>query len=440
MSSELRRAIGPAHATALVVGAIVGASIFVQPSEITHLVPSVPGIVFVWLVCGGLTMIGALICAELSATFPETGGVYVYLSRTFGRPVGFLWGWAMFWSAHSGILATLGVVFARYLAYFVPLDDTGLKLVAIAAILIMSAVNYVGVQYGSGVQALVTAGKLLAIVAIVLLGLTLGLRLPAHFVGATAPVPLTASTFLMAVIPGLFTFGGWHQVTYTSGETRDPARTVPRALIWGTVIVTAIYVLLNLVYLFVLPLDKVAASTRIAADAAEALLGPGAGRVISGFVLFSVLGTLTALILVGPRVYFAMARDGIVFRWLGDVHPVYQTPHRAIVLQAVWASVLVATGTFRALFTRVTYTEWVFFGLLAVGLILLRRRPDVTREWRMWGAPALPAVFAAGSFAIVVNQIVRDPKESAIGLGLVLAGLPVYYLWGRRNAVRESKA
>ncbi|HEY2824728.1 MAG TPA: amino acid permease, partial [Gemmatimonadales bacterium] len=300
------------------------------------------------------------------------------------------------------------------------------------------AVNYIGVQYGSGVQALVTAGKLLAIVLIVALGLILGLKLPAHFVGPAAPpAPITVPAFLSAVVAGLFTFGGWHQVTYTSGETVDPTRTVPRALVWGTATVTAVYVLLNLVYLFVLPLDKVATSTRIAADTAEALLGSGAGGVMSGFVLFSVLGTLTALILLGPRVYFAMARDGIVFRWLGEVHPVYQTPHRAIVLQAVWASVLVGTGTFRALFTRVTYTEWIFFGLLAVGLILLRRRPGVTRRWSMWGVPALPALFAAGSFAIVANQIIRDPRESAIGLGLVLAGLPVYYLWGRRGAARE---
>jgi APA family basic amino acid/polyamine antiporter len=305
----------------------------------------------------------------------------------------------------------------------------------------MSAVNYVGVQYGSGVQALVTVGKLLAIVLIVALGLTLGFKLPAHFVGpATPPPPVGVPAFLAAVVAGLFTFGGWHQVTYTSGETVDPARTVPRALVWGTLIVTAVYVLLNLVYLFVLPLDKVASSTRIAADTAEALLGPGAGGLVSGFVLFSVLGTLTALILLGPRVYFAMARDGIVFRWLGDVHPAYRTPHRAIVLQAIWAAVLVATGTFRALFTRVTYTEWIFFGLLAVGLIVLRRRPDVKREWSMWGAPALPALFAAGSFAIVINQVLHDPKESAIGLGLVLAGLPVYYLWGRRGAVQEPKS
>jgi len=226
-------------------------------------------------------------------------------------------------------------------------------------------------------------------------------------------------------------------VTYSSEETLEPQRTLPRALVAGVCIVTAAYVALNLVYLYVLPLDQVAASTRIAADAAQAVTGSSGGGIVSAIVLFSAAGSLTGIVLAGPRVYYAMAQDGLAFRWLGQVHPVYRTPHRAIVLQAAWAAVLVATGTFRVLFTRVIYTEWLFFGLMALGLLAVRRRPDLKRQYSMWGFPALPVVFGIASLGIVVHHVWTDPRESLFGLGLVGLGLPVYYLWGRR-AVRET--
>jgi APA family basic amino acid/polyamine antiporter len=376
---ELRRAIGLTQATAMVVGIIVGASIFVQPSEITHQVPSIPAILGVWLACGAMTLVGALVCAELSATFPRTGGVYVYLTEEFGRPLGFLWGWAMFWSMHTGIVAALGVVFARYVGYFTPLDDTGIKAVAIGIIALLSAVNYAGVQHGSRLQTLFTGGKLFAIVLIVVIGFTLGSRLPTHFVPAAQPPAPSFGGFIAAIVAGLFTFGGWHMVTYSAEETLNPQRTLPRALVAGVCIVTGAYVALNLVYLYVLPLDQVAASTRIAADAAQAVTGSGGGGIVSAIVLFSAAGSLTGVVLAGPRVYYAMAKDGLAFNWLGHVHPVYRTPHRAIVVQALWAAVLVATGTFRVLFTRVVYTEWLFFGLMAVGLVIVRRRAGLER-------------------------------------------------------------
>ncbi|NIP79115.1 MAG: APC family permease, partial [Gemmatimonadetes bacterium] len=193
----------------------------------------------------------------------------------------------------------------------------------------------------------------------------------------------TLGDFALALVAGLFAFGGWHMVTYNAEETLDPERTIPRALVVGTLVVTACYILLNAVYLYVLPLETVAASDRVAADAADAVLGRGGGMIMSALVVFSTFGALSGIILAGPRVYYAMARDGLLFRWLGEVHPRYRTPHRAIVLQAVWASVLVSTGTYRALFTRVIYTEWIFFGLMAVGLILLRRGPGPTPPYQV---------------------------------------------------------
>lgn len=421
------------HATALVIGTIIGASIFVQPSEVTTQVHSVPAVLLVWLLSGAVTLIGALICAELASTFTRTGGVYVYLSEAFHPALGFLWGWAMLLTMHSGILAAIATVFARYAGFFVPLDTTGSRIVAVGVILLLSAVNYVGVQHGARVQTVFTAGKVLAVILIVLLGFALGGRIEDHFVGASTTRGETLGGVLSAMVAGLFTYGGWHMVTYSSEETVEPAKTIPRALLIGTIAVTVAYMAMNAVYLYVLPLDKVASSTRVAADLADALVGSGGAGVMSAIVMFSTFGALTGIILAGPRVYYAMAHDGLLFRWFGELHPRFGTPHRAIVLQAVWASVLVATGTFRALFTRVVYTEWLFFGLLAIGLMLVRRRSDLTRQYSIRGYPVLPLLFAASSFAIVINTLIAEPKDAAIGLGLVVLGLPIYSLWRSKN-------
>jgi APA family basic amino acid/polyamine antiporter len=425
----LSRSLRLPHATAMVVGTIIGASIFVQPSEITSAVPWIPGLLAAWAVAGLLTIAGALICAELASAYPRTGGVYVFLSETLSPGVGFLWAWAMFWSMHSGIIAAIAVIFARYAGYFVPLSETGSRAIAIAAILILSAINYLGVKQGSRLQAAFTLGKLVAIAVIILLGFALGSRLP-HFVGAAA-APDLLRHFPRAVAAGLFAFGGWHMVTYVAGETVEARRTIPLALMIGTAIVTVCYVALNVVYLYVLPLGAVMASTRVAADAADAVLGSGGGAVMSALVVFSTFGALSGIVLLGPRVYFSTAGDHRALSWLGAVHPRFRTPHRAIVVQALWSSALVATGTYRALFTRVVYTEWIFFALMAVGLFVARRRPDYNPRYRVPGYPIVPALFAAVSAGIAVNQLVSEVSEALIGLLLVGIGLPAYYL-GRR--------
>ena len=427
----------------MVVGTIIGASIFVQPSEITGHVPSAAGAAAVWIVSGALTLVGALVCAELASALPRTGGVYVYLSEAFSPALGFLWGWAMFWTMHSGIIAVIGMVFARYLGYFVELGPMGTRVVAIAAILSLSWINHRGVSWGANLQTVFTLAKVLAILVIVAIGFALGPSVAPQDVPASSEIASSGSVgsstagpadFLLAVMAGLFAFGGWHMVTYNAEETLDPQRTIPRALVGGVLVVTACYVALNAVYFHLLPLQVVIESSRVAADAADAVIGSGGGAVMSALVMFSTLGALAGIVLAGPRVYYAMARDGLLFSWISDVHPRHRTPHRAIWLQGIWASVLVATGTFRALFTRVVYTEWIFFGLLALGLVLLRRRPDLRRGFRMPWVPILPGLFAAAAMLIVANQFVLEPVESAIGLTFVLLGLPVYTLWARARA------
>lgn len=449
-TTELRQGIRLHHATAMVVGTIIGASIFVQPSEITGPVPSLTGTALVWLVAGLLTFFGALVTAELASTFTESGGVYVYLREAFSPLMGFLWGWAMFWTMHSGIIGAIAVVFARYLGYFLPLGPVGIKLAAVGAILFLSWVNYLGVREGSNLQTAFTVAKVLAIMLMIAVGFALGggvsegaaptaASAVASDLQATRTGLLGGATlqdFFVALVAGLFAFGGWHMVTYNAEETLEPKRTIPRALTIGVLVVTACYIALNAVYFYVLPLETVVTSDRVAADAADAVVGSG-GTIMSLLVVFSAFGALSGIILAGPRVYFAMARDGLLFRWVGAVHPSRRTPHRAILLQAVWSSALVVTGTYRALFTRVVYTEWIFFGLMAVGLFLFRRRPGLQRHYSVWGFPIVPAVFALSAFAIVVNQIVSDPGESALGLSFVLVGVPVYYAWARKGYTKE---
>ncbi|MDH3424894.1 MAG: amino acid permease, partial [Gemmatimonadota bacterium] len=232
-------------------------------------------------------------------------------------------------------------------------------------------------------------------------------------------------------------FGGWHMVTYNAGETVDARRTIPRSLVVGVLIVTACYVALNAAYFWALPLEEVIASERVAADAAESLIGFGAGAAMTALVVFSAFGALAGIVLAGPRVYYAMARDGYTFRWIGALHPTRRTPTRAIVLQAVWGSVLVWTGTYRQLFTRVVYTEWIFFGMMALGVLLFRRR-GLRRDYSVPGYPVVPILFAVAAFAVAAHEVVVNPVESAQGLGLVAVGAPVFYLWSRSKHGSES--
>ena len=433
----LQRAIGLPSATALVVGTIIGSSIFVQASEITNLVPDPVAVVLAWAVAGVLTLIGALVCAELASAFPRTGGVYVYLKEIYSPLLGFLWGWATFWSMHTGILAAIAIVFARYAAYFVPLSDVGLRAVAILAIVFLSAVNYIGVRFGGRVQTAFTVVKVLAVVAIIILGWALSGSVPPSPPSVDLP-PVTLANFGLAVAAGLFAFGGWHMVTYTAEETINPTRTIPRSLLIGVAVVTVCYIGLNAVYLRVLPIEKVMTSTRVAADTFEVLVGTGGAGVISALVMFSAFGALNGIVLVGPRVYYQIAQDGLMFPWFNHLHPAFQTPDRAIILQAIWSSVLVATGSYRALFTRVIYTEWIFFALLALGVVLLRRRGGYTPAWRMPLVPLAPIVFVIVSAMIVVNQIRADLTNSAIGLAIVASGLPAYYLLARGRTGTSS--
>lgn len=423
--------MGLSHASAMVIGIILGASIFIQPSEIARLVPSSRGVILVWLAAGALTLCGALVSAELASAFPSTGGVYVFLRQIFSPALGFLWGWAMFWVMHSGIIAAIAVLLARYVAYFFPLADNGIRWVAMVVIAALSAVNCLGVKPGSSVQLVLTSAKVSAVALMLVLLFGLGGQAHRGVINSSAPV-IPFSAFGLAVGAGLFAYGGWHMVTYAAGETRDPARIIPRALVIGVTACTVIYMLVNAAYAYVLPLSDVARSSRVAADATEHMLGARAGGLVAGLVILSALGALNGIILAGPRVYYAMANDRLAFAWMGRVHQRWNVPHLAIAAQAIWSCVLVTTNSYRELFSRVIYTEWMFFALLAAGIFVLRRRSDYAPVFRLPGYPVIPAVFVLVAAAVAINQLRADPRGSAIGLSLILLGLPVYFVWSRR--------
>jgi APA family basic amino acid/polyamine antiporter len=255
----------------------------------------------------------------------------------------------------------------------------------------------------------------------------------------SAAAEVTIPLIVTAMIAGLFSFGGWHMVSYSAEETVDPARTIPRALLIGTITVTVLYIALNLAYMHVLSADAVSQSTRVAADLADAVFPGGAGaKVISFLVILSTLGAANGVILAGPRVYLAMAQDGMLFPQIAHVHPVFRTPTRAIVLQGVWAAVLIATNSYRTLFTRVVYTEWIFFAMLAASLYFLRKRNDYAPAYRFSSYPLWCALFVICSATIVITEIVTKPVETSTGLLLVLSGLPVYYFWSRKRLTSRS--
>ena len=434
----LSRSITLVHATALVIGIIIGASIFVQPSVITGAVITTTGVYAVWLVSGVLTLFGALIAAELASAFPRAGGVYVFLREAFSPALGFLWGWAMFWTMHTGIIAAIATIFARYASFFHPMGDSGVRLLAVAAVVVLTAVNYVGVRQGSIVQTTFTVLKIVAVVAIIIGAFALGARHGTPATDAAVPPTLTPSRIPIAIVAGLFAFGGWHMVTYAAEEIRDPERTIPRALLVGVLVVTVCYVALNAAYFHVLAPDRIATSTRVAADAADAVLGRGGAALLSAIVAVSTFGALNGVILSGPRAYLAMARDGLLPSWAAVTHARFHTRHRAILLQGLWAVVLVSTGSYRALFTRVVYTEWIFFALMAVGLMRLRRTNGYSPRYRVWGYPVVPVVFIVSSAYIVVTQIIAEPTASLTGLLFVAAGLPVYWIAVRKPSLPPS--
>jgi APA family basic amino acid/polyamine antiporter len=446
----LDRAIGPATATLLVIGGIIGSGIFLTTGIMAAALPSPVLILVAWAAGGLFALAGALSYAELAAMYPRAGGVYVYLREAFGSLPAFLYGWAMLLVALSGGVAAVAVGFADYLSYFspalshanviatVPLGSitwtlSAGKIVAVLSILVLGGVNYLGVRSGAGTNAVLTVAKIAGLVLLPIFALVASRVTPVWtpIVPPDVPSPLVA--FGVAMIAVLWANDGFYFLTYSAGEVRDPTRNLPRALTFGLLTVIVIYLTVNVAYLVALPMTELASTSRVAERAATAMVGPSGATIVSLTVVLSTFGCNAAAILAASRLLYAMAADGLFFKAASLVHPRYRSPHVAILGITIWSSLLALSGTYRQLFTYVVFTSVLFSLFGGLALFRLRQtRPSVERPYRVWGYPWLPALFVLGSVFVVINTLRERPLESLAGLGLLVIGLPVYLYWKGR--------
>jgi basic amino acid/polyamine antiporter, APA family len=441
--AELRRSLTLFDVTMIAVGGTIGSGIFLTPSLIAGSLHAPILILGVWLVGGLMALSGALTFSELAASMPHAGGQYVYLSEAYGSLVGFLFGWAYFLVCNAGGLGALSVAFATYFGYFIPLGPAGTKLVAIAGLLLLTTVNVLGVKAGAIFSDVFTVLKLAGIAALVGVGLALGSSSTTDFAAPIAgAVPGGLGAGLAAAMVGvLWSTGGWQHATYASGEVRNPRRTLPLAMTIGTALVTLLYVLVNVAYMFLMTPAEIAASPRVAADAVSRVLGHAGGSAISLAIFISTFGVVGIYTLTAPRIYFAMAGDGLFFRKVAEVHPRFQTPAFAIVAQSMWAIVLILFwGTFENLISYVVFTDWIFFGLAAASVFIFRRRyPNAERQAPVPLYPLTPLFFVATSAWFVAVTLVQRPAQAWAGLAFLALGVPVYYYWKRqRDAARNA--
>jgi basic amino acid/polyamine antiporter, APA family len=428
---ELPRKLGWLDATMIVVGIVIGSGIFLLPNLIAQDLHSGRAILSAWVISGVLSYFGALAYAELGAMMPATGGQYVYLREAYGPACAFVCGWTFMLAVLSGGIAFLAVSFSIYAGQFVHLAFVTSKLVALALIAILSAVNYVGVREGAIVQGIFTflkiAGLLLLIGGAVFSHVTAPAWHSAVVSGFSLP------RFGAAMIACLMAYNGWTYVSFVAGEVKQPARNLPKSLTVGMIAVMALYVLANVAYLKVIPIPQIAASARVGAVLAERTMGSIGATLVSVTVLISIVGAINGCILTAARIPFAQAQDGLFFHRFGRVHPRFQTPAFAIVLQGLWTALLVLSGSYENLFSYSIVAAWIFYMLSVVAVFVLRRKlPDLPRPYRMWGYPYTLGVFVLVSVWFVINALVTVPGPSFAALGIIASGIPMYLFWRKR--------
>jgi len=450
-TQTLERRLGPFDAAAIIVSNVIGAGILFTPPRIAELVPSGMLFLSVWLAGGMLAFAGAMAYAELAALRPRAGGEYVYLRDAFGRLAAFLTGWTSFVAGFSGAIAAVALVFPFYLSRFVPaagntspfllipivpgyleLTFSAQTIGALALIWGLALIHLRGVGPGRLVGNLLAALKVSAFVLFIAWGFSFGMGDPAQLTQTAAPV--TATGWVLALLAVGFTYSGWNAAAYVAEEIRDPGRNAPRAFALGTGAVIAIYFAMNALYLYVVPIAELATLEGSVLDiVADRLIGPTAGNIMGIVGLISLAASVSAMTFAGPRVYFAMARDGVFFRSAASVHPRYKTPAVAIVAQSLWASALVLSAKADALINYTGFAIWLFSGIAVAALFVLRRRePNAARPFSTWGYPVLPALYLIVALMVIVNALYTDPGPVGTGAAIILAGVPLYYFFKRR--------
>ena len=446
---ELRRDLGLWGAIAIVVGTVIGSGVFLVPTDMVQRVGSASMVFVVWVFGGLLSLCGALSYAELAAAMPEAGGEYVYLREAYGPIWGFLYGWTQMFVAKSGSIATLATGFFLYVTnffpkldtvfytvplpigpHFAPLDIRYGQLLAIALILFLAIVNYFGVKLGGQVQIAVTIVKVLLIAFIIVAGLSFG---QAHAPGPVAAHPLTIAGFFAALVAALWAYDGWNNVSMVASEIRHPQRSLPLALIGGTLAVICIYLLANAAYFHVLTAPQVGGSARVAADMMRRVAGGWGANIVSIAATISIFAALNGSILSGSRVPYAMARDRRFFARFANVNAEYHTPGFSILALSGWSALVLLSGHYKELFTLVIFASWIPYGMSTAAVIVLRRkRPDLSRPYRTLGYPVLPVLFVLVAILLVLSTLFDSPRESLLALSIIFLGLPFYFHWKRR--------
>ena len=422
------------------IGSCIGSGIFVTPSQIAGLIPSSSVILLVWALGGLIALTGALTFGELGSLFPQAGGIYVFLKEAYGGWLGFLYGWAYLIIITSGSIAVLSLAFSYYLSYFIPLGETGKIITSIFTIVILTTLNVFRAKFGEIFSNIFTGLKILGILIIISAGFLYG-NSELSFKGAAVPASsgINLSAFGVALTGVLFSYGGWQHASFLAGETKNPSRNVPVAMITGALVVTVIYLLVNTGYMLLLPIDKIVTSQKVAAEAVSTVI-PFGGKLVAGIITISTVGTIGIYTLSAPRIYYAMASDGLFFKSIATVHPKFQTPVNAIILQSVWAIILLLFwGTVENLITYTVSVEWIFFTLAAAGIYIFRKRlKDRERPYRTFGYPVTPAIFIIINTWFVINIMINKPLHMAVGIVFLLIGVPVYIFFKKKNATLKN--
>jgi APA family basic amino acid/polyamine antiporter len=442
-TATLERTLGLRDLILLIIGTVIGSGIFIVPGAVLRQVQGdVVLAMLVWLVGGILSLLGALTYGELAARSPKAGGIYIYIRDGFSPLLAFLYGWTLFFVISTGAMATLAVAFSAYLSEIVPLTPVFRKLVAVGMIAIVTVFNVVGTRKSSDLQNWTTAIK---VSAILIMSATL-LLLGRGFSGNVTTLWTTeigaslASGFGLAMIGVLWAYEGWQYATFSAGETHNAQRNFPRAFVIGSTVLIGIYLLANVAYIAALGPTKAAQTDSVAATAVTAVIGPSAAKLVALAILISIFSAANGIALTAPRVYYAMARDGLFFHRLAEVHPRFHTPAFAVLAGSVWATALAVTGTFEQLFTYVVFSGWIFYAIGAASIFVYRRRlPRITSPYLVPGYPWTPLLFVLAAAALVINTIATQPIRAAVGLGIVLLGAPAYLIWRSREGLNESE-
>ena len=459
--TELVRGLSLTASIMIVAGSMIGSGIFRKPSTMAEQLGSPELLILIWIAAGLITLIGAFVNAEISGMIDATGGQYVYFRKMYGDFTAYIYGWSILSVIQTGSQAAIAYVFAEYIGYFIklfqlpdvwqnfsfyfplvgkiyPFVDFGVKTVAIISIIILTSINYIGVIFGGTVQTILTYIKIAVIIVFALILFMFGNGSTSNIYTNFNIPPSTAKNLFsvigLAFAGAFWAYDAWNNITFVSGEVKNAQRNVPLGLLFGVLIVIFVYVLINLAYLYVLPINEMAKSPLVAASAAEKVFGSKGGSIISLIVIISTFGALNGSILATARVPFAMARANLFFKSLGKVHPDFGTPHIALIVQGIWSCVLVLSGTFDTITDYVMFASWLFYMLGAFGIIILRKKmPDEKRPYKVWGYPYTPLIFVCAAFLFLINSIFSDTKDAMMGLILISSGLPFYFFWKYRK-------